>query len=59
MSDEGMEGMERAEDRAEDVEGHGFDQVDGMEQVDAKDEPADVEAHSFDQVDAMEARPID
>jgi hypothetical protein len=54
-----MDHIERADDAGDDVEAHGFDQMDraadaadGMDQAAAQDE-ADVEGH------ALDARPID
>ena len=49
MSDEAFEGMDRAEDHAdEDIEAHSFDRpAEEPLSSDAIEEPPDVEAHGF------------
>ncbi len=52
MSDEANENMDRAEEKTDDVEAHGFiGNVDNVETVDAQEEPPDVEGHSFGNVE--------
>jgi hypothetical protein len=47
MSDQGMEGMERAEDTGDDVEAHGFDRPVDSPHAGATEEPPDVEGHAM------------
>ncbi len=48
------EKVDRADEKADDVEAHGFQSADGHEGHDAKDEGPDVEGHNFDTVENID-----